>query len=1289
MPYFSLRRVVGGKQGRGDGDATRQPLLSGSATHGDYGARGSVSPSSPPLSSLLGSARGGAGTTPATTPPAHVSNSISSDNMDYFYRHDQENDKDESSADLNALAQPLTLPWQRMVSFCLSIVFCGQMVSTIALLTSAPASLAYAWISQTLQPLMTITWAFLLVMWHQQHADRRAAYLVGPCTEWKTLVFVVFLFSIVPLIGLLTSMADSMALPSVAYGLTLVSVVFAVFVASSARQALLSQQQYTLWLKQRLQLHHSRTRRVVQRAAAAHAEVQESATMIMATLEQCTPIHTLAASHLQERLSACTTSLPMASLSAIRTHIHQLQHLRNHHDLIDTSVTTAPFDVGDLLQSVGDAMAGIAAKLDVNVVLYHADNNMHHARVLGNEPGLRHALFSLVQPLLDSCTPGASIELGLNIRPSSSADHEQSTEPRMHIQMEIIHTMSPAIPDQVLLSGAAPAVLTPDKMQQTVNSCLEGVDAKLSMRQLSPQKLRVDFGVTLPWIDAFDGHHPPMHKECRLEPSLKELTHFVGQLKGARMILHAREQSLFAKHITGCLASWNCDISHVPIDQEMINDASSSASSVSVASNGATPSSEHSSSLGVTPTQEDTTPNHDRKRAHQPLSSSSTSNNHNHHHHHHNNNNNVPSPAIEEEHLLALPPAFVLIDDHIPTLDNVLNELRTKSTTHQPTMASPGSTTTSRRQHQPQHKKHHHLPHHYMPLHHHYSHANHHPQQQHQQHQQQQHNHHRTHSNNQNNHNNRSAIVFFTSLSNYKRVRQTIHCALACTGMAIPRIVVVPKPAGPKRYLTAFHTAWYNVALHQPHFMPIATSPASPLFHMMAPMQYQSPSPLGMPLDGSTNNNDLQNLVYGPSPAPPTTLTPPTPDRQPLQDHYFHAQHPPSTRTTRRPVTFGTTTTANPNTLSTSPHFHHHEPGMHYFDHPPPMPSATQGQKTPSSTSTAASQGTTTARRASQQHTDMDYHANDQDASLMNENDTTPVAPTTTASPMDDAKDSAAPVVVTPPTNDAGGQKSRIKLYKRRKKVHGSAFANTVSPPINVLIVEDNMINQAILSAWMKKHKIKFSVAGNGQEAVEKWKAGGFHLILMDIQLPVMSGIDATKIIRSIEKEKKIGVLPMSSSFLQRQLDIESGQAMDAAAETTTVVPAPVDASITTEEDVLDGTAMMMMPSTFRSPVIIVALTASSLESDRHAALAAGCNDFLTKPVSLEWLEKKIIEWGCMQALIDFEGWRRWKRSNDQQKVQQEQQEQRATATSSTSTQQHGKTRKREKEKMETERKKG
>lgn len=180
------------------------------------------------------------------------------------------------------------------------------------------------------------------------------------------------------------------------------------------------------------------------------------------------------------------------------------------------------------------------------------------------------------------------------------------------------------------------------------------------------------------------------------------------------------------------------------------------------------------------------------------------------------------------------------------------------------------------------------------------------------------------------------------------------------------------------------------------------------------------------------------------------------------------------------------------------------------------------------------------------------------------------------------------------------------------KTINTSTFEK-VLPSISVLVVEDNSINQAILGAFLRKHKIHYQMAKNGQEAVDKWRKGGFHLVLMDIQLPVKSGIEATKEIRHLEKINRIGV------FAQHELTNTNYNSTNFEI---------------TDEEKLDL-------NVFRSPVIIVALTASSNSSvDKKTALTAGCNDFLTKPVNLVWLQNKITEWGCMQALIDFEGWK-------------------------------------------------
>lgn len=144
--------------------------------------------------------------------------------------------------------------------------------------------------------------------------------------------------------------------------------------------------------------------------------------------------------------------------------------------------------------------------------------------------------------------------------------------------------------------------------------------------------------------------------------------------------------------------------------------------------------------------------------------------------------------------------------------------------------------------------------------------------------------------------------------------------------------------------------------------------------------------------------------------------------------------------------------------------------------------------------------------------------------------------------------------------------------------------------------MEDNIINLKLLEAFLKRLKVRWSTAMNGRDALTRWREGGFHLVLMDIQLPIMNGLDATKEIRRLEKVNDIGVFTSSAS------------------STPTFANGEVLADTSNDgKPQLKAEDSLMNTSLFKSPVIIVALTASSLQSDRHEALAAGCNDFLTK----------------------------------------------------------------------------
>jgi PAS domain S-box-containing protein len=82
-----------------------------------------------------------------------------------------------------------------------------------------------------------------------------------------------------------------------------------------------------------------------------------------------------------------------------------------------------------------------------------------------------------------------------------------------------------------------------------------------------------------------------------------------------------------------------------------------------------------------------------------------------------------------------------------------------------------------------------------------------------------------------------------------------------------------------------------------------------------------------------------------------------------------------------------------------------------------------------------------------------------------------------------------------------------------------SGTMNTPAQPLRVLIAEDNLINQRTLELILKKIGHQAICTNNGKEALERWRKGDVDVILMDIQMPVMGGVEAVTVIREEEPE--------------------------------------------------------------------------------------------------------------------------------------------------------------------------
>jgi CheY-like chemotaxis protein len=118
-----------------------------------------------------------------------------------------------------------------------------------------------------------------------------------------------------------------------------------------------------------------------------------------------------------------------------------------------------------------------------------------------------------------------------------------------------------------------------------------------------------------------------------------------------------------------------------------------------------------------------------------------------------------------------------------------------------------------------------------------------------------------------------------------------------------------------------------------------------------------------------------------------------------------------------------------------------------------------------------------------------------------------------------------------------------------------------------LLLVEDNLVNQRVALALLKKMGLQVDTALNGLEAITAVQTQPYDLVLMDMQMPKMDGVEATRLIR----------------------DPATG-ALD-------------------------------------PKVIIIAMTANAMKSDEEACLDAGMNDYLAKPISAAGLAAMVKKW--------------------------------------------------------------
>jgi CheY-like chemotaxis protein len=119
-----------------------------------------------------------------------------------------------------------------------------------------------------------------------------------------------------------------------------------------------------------------------------------------------------------------------------------------------------------------------------------------------------------------------------------------------------------------------------------------------------------------------------------------------------------------------------------------------------------------------------------------------------------------------------------------------------------------------------------------------------------------------------------------------------------------------------------------------------------------------------------------------------------------------------------------------------------------------------------------------------------------------------------------------------------------VTLPEADEEVIDAAFGAGVK----VLAAEDNLTNQLVLRTLLEMAEFEVSIVGNGEEAVAQWEKQDWDLILMDVQMPVMDGPEATRLIRAREAASgraRIPILALTANTMAHQVDGYLADGMD------------------------------------------------------------------------------------------------------------------------------------------------